>query len=139
MKNFPRTTTLLAFGALGIFAFVLVMLFLRPVPEENRDTLNLALGALFGWVSACVTFYFGDTKKGQQQADTITTLASSAAVTASAANDDSPAPGERYHLAGDRPDVTGALIIYVDGQPVGAGVPAETGLKMYVKHPAPRA
>lgn len=92
--NLPQTTTVLAFCGLLLFGAIIGGLFFVKLPTDNVSTFNLALGALLGWVGASFTYYFGDTKKGQQQTDTIQTLAKTAdtaATTAAATADPPPA------------------------------------------------
>ena len=52
----------------GFFA-LLILLVLSAVPTENKDLLNLVVGALIGSFSSVVSYFFGSSlgssKKGQ--------------------------------------------------------------------------
>jgi cadmium resistance protein CadD (predicted permease) len=71
----PTTSTVIAWSLLATLFIVVVLLFFIVVPKGNESTLNIVLGAIIGSMSTIVAFYFGDSKKSQQQADTINTLA----------------------------------------------------------------
>lgn len=73
--NVPTTSTILAWAGIATFAGVLAALFLMPLPETNRDPINLCIGALIGWVGSCFAFYFGNSKTGQSQQETLNTIA----------------------------------------------------------------
>lgn len=48
--------------ALGCFSIVIVMMF-HPIPIENKDLVNIAIGALLtGGLASVVSFYFGAVK-----------------------------------------------------------------------------
>jgi len=54
---------------LGAF-ILLVLLTLKPIPEVNKDTLNLAIGfVLGGLVSGVAGFYYGSSKKDKTTSD----------------------------------------------------------------------
>jgi hypothetical protein len=44
-----------------VFAFG-AALFLVPLPEQNRDMINLLLGAVIGWVGAATTYWLGSSR-----------------------------------------------------------------------------
>jgi drug/metabolite transporter (DMT)-like permease len=71
----PTTSTVLAWGLMLLLIVVVVLLFFVRLPAGNESTFNLVLGALLGSLTTIVSFYFGDSKKSQQQAETISTLA----------------------------------------------------------------
>ena len=41
---------------------LMAALFVIPIPEGNRDLLNMSAGVLFGWGGGVVSFYFGSSK-----------------------------------------------------------------------------
>ena len=56
-------------GALVMIASIglVAALMAWPVPESNRDLLNILSGVLFGWGGAVVTFYFGSSKSSRDK------------------------------------------------------------------------
>jgi len=53
-----------ALGALifGAFFVVLWLLIFNPIPEVNKDVLNIALGALVAKFSDVVAYFYGSSK-----------------------------------------------------------------------------
>lgn len=48
--------------AVGCFSIVIIMMF-HPIPTENKDLVNIAIGALLtGGLASVVSFYFGAVK-----------------------------------------------------------------------------
>lgn len=43
--------------------YLLITLFTLNIPSENKDLVNITLGAVIGWVSTIISFYFGSTDK----------------------------------------------------------------------------
>jgi len=41
------------------FFFVLYLLIFHPMPQENKDVLYLAIGALIGFEGAVVNYFYG--------------------------------------------------------------------------------
>lgn len=64
---------ILAAVLISLVCAVVLLLFFVPAPDQNRDAINLVLGALLGWIAAIVTFYFGSSKSSQSKDDTIAT------------------------------------------------------------------
>ena len=69
-----KTASLLAGALVVAVCAALAALFLIPVPDANRDAVNLVLGALIGWVGAIVTFHYGSSHGSQAKDETIRTL-----------------------------------------------------------------
>jgi drug/metabolite transporter (DMT)-like permease len=44
------------------FFTVLYLLIYKPMPQENKDVLYLAIGALIGFMGTIVTYFFGSSK-----------------------------------------------------------------------------
>lgn len=63
MKKHPEIRSILALlFSLGCFLIVIIMMF-HPIPPENKDLVNIAIGALLtGGLAAVVSFYFGAAK-----------------------------------------------------------------------------
>ena len=56
--------------ALGVVAFVLtfmLLLMFHQVPDHNRDFVNLGLGWLMGAGTSVLGYYFGNSKKEQDE------------------------------------------------------------------------
>lgn len=55
--------TVLAFMTLVFCFFIIVMMQFHPIPKENKDMLNIAIGFMFGSCLAPVyQFFFGTSK-----------------------------------------------------------------------------
>lgn len=52
----------LAIGCIAMIGFfgTLALLLFRAIPAENRDAIQILLGAMGGYVAAVVQYYFGD-------------------------------------------------------------------------------
>lgn len=53
----------------SIVIFVLILLislFYFNIPMENKDLVNILLGAIIGWASNIVSFYFGSSDKSDR-------------------------------------------------------------------------
>ena len=51
-----------------IFVLILlVSLFYINIPIENKDLVNILLGAVIGWASNIVSFYFGSSDKSNME------------------------------------------------------------------------
>jgi hypothetical protein len=46
---------------------MIAALFVMPIPESNRDLLNIAAGVLLGWGGNVVSFYFGSSKSSRDK------------------------------------------------------------------------
>jgi hypothetical protein len=55
---------------------LLYLLLLRIVPEQNRDLLNLVVGALIGSFAAVVQYFFGSSSGSAKKDETISAIAS---------------------------------------------------------------
>lgn len=58
-----RIRVYLSFTLAFFVLFLLVSLFFVDIPKENKDLVNILLGAVLGWISGVVNFYFGNNKK----------------------------------------------------------------------------
>ena len=57
---------------LGCFILLYLML-IKPIPAENREILNIAVGFIFGGALAGVIgFYFGASKQSKSDSDSTT-------------------------------------------------------------------
>ena len=51
-------------GVIGSFVLLYFMI-IKPIPAENKDTLNLSIGFVFGGlISGIAGYYFGSSKGG---------------------------------------------------------------------------
>lgn len=55
------------------FTTVLAMLFLRAVPQENRDIIVYMVGQLSGFTGAVVAFWFGTTRESSKKTEMLAT------------------------------------------------------------------
>jgi len=46
----------------GVSAVIIAMLVFYPLPEVNKDIVNVALGALLGQAVTVVSYFFGSSK-----------------------------------------------------------------------------
>ena len=76
--TFPSTATVVACTLVIAACLALAALFFFPVPDANRDPVNLVLGALLGWVGAVITFHFGSSHGSQAKDATIARMAGGA-------------------------------------------------------------
>lgn len=63
--NFVRyflTTSIIIFVLI-----LLILLFYFNIPRENKDLVNILLGAVIGWASNIVSFYFGSSDKSNRE------------------------------------------------------------------------
>lgn len=55
------------FFVLLFILLLLIGLFGFDIPKENKDLVNILLGAVIGWVGSIVSFYFGATEKSNRE------------------------------------------------------------------------
>lgn len=63
---FTKVNFIRHFLTTSIVVFVLILLislFYLNIPMENKDLVNILLGAVIGWASNIVSFYFGSSDK----------------------------------------------------------------------------
>lgn len=60
MTKNRRVRIIIAIIAMGGFFGTLALLLFRAIPAENRDAVQILLGAMGGYVAAVVQYYFGD-------------------------------------------------------------------------------
>jgi hypothetical protein len=66
----------LSFAIVGMFMSTLAVLVFIPIPMENKDYFNVALGALIGaFTGGAVGFYFGTSSGSSAKDETIAALA----------------------------------------------------------------
>lgn len=63
--NFVRY--LLTIAIIIFVLILLVSLFYFSIPAENKDLVNILLGAVIGWASSIVSFYFGASDKSNRE------------------------------------------------------------------------
>ena len=63
--NFVRY--LLTTSVIIFVLILLVSLFYFSIPTENKDLVNILLGAVIGWASSIVSFYFGASDKSNRE------------------------------------------------------------------------
>lgn len=49
----------------------LAMLFVYPIPPENRTVVSTLVGVMFGWGSAVIQAEFGGSRTGQALTETL--------------------------------------------------------------------
>jgi len=54
------------------FFFVLYLLIFYPMPQENKDVLYLAIGALIGFEGAVVNYFYGSSAGSAQKTELMT-------------------------------------------------------------------
>lgn len=67
---FNRVNFVRYFLTTSIVIFVLILLislFYFNIPMENKDLVNILLGAIIGWASNIVSFYFGSSDKSDRE------------------------------------------------------------------------
>lgn len=69
-KNKLYIYVLAAVVVCGFFC-LLAFLVLKPIPEINRDMLNLAVGALLGSFSTVIGYFFGSSAGSQEKTNII--------------------------------------------------------------------
>jgi hypothetical protein len=64
-------------GAVVTFCFftVLTLLIFKPMPQENKDVLYLAIGALIGFEGAVVQYFYGSSAGSAKKDETISNIA----------------------------------------------------------------
>lgn len=60
---------LLTWIIVGSFATVLTLLFIRVVPQENRDIIVYMVGQLSGFTAAAVAFWLGTTRESAKKTE----------------------------------------------------------------------
>jgi dolichol kinase len=66
LENFSKTSIAHILGVIivvGCFILMYLMTF-KPIPAENKDVVNIAVGFIFGGALAGVTGYFYGASKG---------------------------------------------------------------------------
>ena len=66
VRMFTKVNFIRHFLTTSIVVFVLILLislFYLNIPMENKDLVNILLGAVIGWASNIVSFYFGSSDK----------------------------------------------------------------------------
>jgi uncharacterized BrkB/YihY/UPF0761 family membrane protein len=76
MKTKDILQTILAILIIIGFFLLLTLLLYTKVPNENKDLLNLVVGALIGSFATVVGYFFGSSSSSAKKDDTISTLAS---------------------------------------------------------------
>lgn len=67
---FTKVNFVRYFLTTAIIIFVLILLislFYFNIPMENKDLVNILLGAVIGWASNIVSFYFGSSDKSNRE------------------------------------------------------------------------
>lgn len=67
---FTKVNFVRYFLTTSIVIFVLILLvslFYFNIPMENKDLVNILLGAVIGWASNIVSFYFGASDKSNRE------------------------------------------------------------------------
>jgi hypothetical protein len=80
-KNIKEyTTELLAFLAVFGSLAIIILMFFVPVPQENRDMVNVLSGTVLSGSGMVLSYYFGQSKKRDilPEAGTTTTIVQSA-------------------------------------------------------------
>jgi multisubunit Na+/H+ antiporter MnhB subunit len=63
MKNMKEIYMYVLGGfVVGISAMIVAMLVFYPLPETNKDIVNIALGALLGQGVTVISYFFGSSK-----------------------------------------------------------------------------
>jgi drug/metabolite transporter (DMT)-like permease len=67
----PKDLAMYILGALLTICFFLVLAFLifKPMPQENKDVLYLAIGALIGFMGTVVTYFYGSSAGSAEKTD----------------------------------------------------------------------
>lgn len=71
---------LIGLSLIAMLGFALYALIYEKVPPENKEALTLLIGILSANVGMVVSFYFGSSSTNRKQAETIDTMAKTAAV-----------------------------------------------------------
>ena len=72
MKNMKDIVQYILAGLIIVgFFFILTLLLYAVVPQENKDLLNLVVGALIGSFATIVSYYFGSSKGSSEKTDII--------------------------------------------------------------------
>lgn len=67
---FTKANFVRYFLTASIIIFVLILLislFYFNIPMENKDLVNILLGAVIGWASNIVSFYFGSSDESNKE------------------------------------------------------------------------
>lgn len=70
VEMFTKVNFVRYFLTTSIIIFVLILLislFYFNIPMENKDLVNILLGAVIGWASNIVSFYFGSSDKSNRE------------------------------------------------------------------------
>ena len=58
-----QVKTYLSFSVLLFALLLLLGLFFLNIPRENKDLVNILLGAVVGWSGSVISFYFGSSDR----------------------------------------------------------------------------
>lgn len=62
-----QVKVLISIAILLFTLFLLVSLIFFDIPKDNKDLVNMLLGAIVGWIGSIVSFYFGSTDKENRE------------------------------------------------------------------------
>ena len=67
----PKDLAMYILGALLTICFFVVLAFLifKPMPQENKDVIYLAIGALIGFLGTVVTYFYGSSAGSAEKTD----------------------------------------------------------------------
>jgi hypothetical protein len=72
----PRTKEIYMYFLGGfvvaISAIIIICLIFQPLPEVNKDIVNIALGALLGMAVTVVGYFFGSSKSSSDKNELLT-------------------------------------------------------------------
>jgi len=77
--------SLVGLGLVGVLSFIAWALVYHEIPDKNSAGFSTLLGIISGNVGLVVGFYFGSSANNRKQAETISTLANTAAAQTKAA------------------------------------------------------
>ena len=65
-----------ALGALIVIGFFLIIyvMFVKPIPPENKDTTYLILGALVASFTTIVSYFYGSSRGSADKSETINNM-----------------------------------------------------------------
>lgn len=69
----PKDYAMFILGALIAICFftLLGLLVFKPMPQENKDVLYLAVGALIGFMGTIVTYFYGSSAGSAKKDETL--------------------------------------------------------------------